>query len=301
MTILDVPGIAVGHTTRTDVQTGCTVLLPETRSVIGVNIAGGAPGTREIALCQPNCFMERVDAVVLSGGSAWGLAAADGVMQYLEEKGRGFPTPHRLVPIVPAAVIYDFNRGTQTAPTAEDGYQACINAETNILVHGNIGVGSGALVGKFLGVEFASIGAIGSASVALNNDVVVGAFVVLNAFGNIINPQNGHIVAGARRSEDHIMASEFILNGEKIYQGFGENTTLGVIAVNAALTKVEASLLAKSAQNGIAVCTDPPQTQLDGDVVFTIAHGEMTVDFMQLQVAAREAMIAAIQSAFADG
>lgn len=298
MTILNVPGIAVGHATQADAKTGCTVLLPEQRSVIGVNIAGGSPGTREIALCQPDCFMERVDAILLCGGSAWGLAAADGVMRYLEERNRGFTTPHRLVPIVPAAVIYDLNRGTHIAPTAEDGYQACIDAETNTVVQGHVGAGVGALVGKFLGTEYASPGALGSASIELENGLVVGALVVLNAFGNVVNSKTGHIIAGACRNEKFIDAGAFILSPEKIYKGFGENTTLGIIATNAALTKTEASLLSKAAQNGIAVSTDPPQTQLDGDIVFTVGHGDIVGDFMQLQVAAKEVMVAAIQNAF---
>lgn len=279
-TLTDIPNLHVGHWTDRDAATGCTVILcPAEGAVAGVDVRGFAPGTRETALLDPTCMVERVNAILLSGGSAFGLAAADGVMRWLEERGRGFETGVARVPIVPAAILFDLGVGrADVRPGAAAGYAACDAASADPVAQGSVGAGTGATLGKLNGLRFAMKGGIGSASRHLGSGIVVAALVAVNAVGDVIDPASGQILAGTRRADGRFADSMTILAG-RLEQNFrditGQNTTLAVVAANVALSKAEATVAARMAHDGLARAIRPIHTSFDGDTVFALATGEI--------------------------
>ena len=261
--ITDVPGIRVGHDTNLEAATGCTVILCETPAVGGVDVRGGSPATRETDVLRPMHMVEEVHAVLLTGGSAFGLDAASGVMRYLEEQGQGFDVGVARVPIVPAAAIFDLALGSAAIrPDAAAGYRACEQASSEATAQGNVGAGTGATVGKMAGPAFIMKGGLGSASMQINAELIVGAIVVVNAAGDVIDPDTQQIVAGARNP----------LGGYIFSNPLG-NTTIAVVATNAALSKEEANKVAQMAHNGLAQALRPAHTMFDGDTVFSLALG----------------------------
>ena len=264
--ITDIPGIRVGHDTNLDAGTGCTVILCDLPATGGVDVRGGAPATRETDLLRPMHLVDAVHAIVLSGGSAFGLDAASGVMRYLEEQQIGYDVGVAKVPIVPAAAIFDLAFGSATIrPDAEAGYRACQQASGEATRQGNIGAGTGATVGKMLGPAFAMKGGLGSASTTLADGTLVGALVVVNAFGNILDPQTQQVIAGGRPP----FSAEATPDSAN---PFG-NTTIAVVATDAALTKEEVNKVAQMAHNGLAQAIRPAHTFFDGDTVFALALG----------------------------
>ena len=267
--IMDVPGIRVGHDTNLEAGTGCTVVLCDTPAVGGVDVRGGAPATRETDLLDPLCMVDEVHGVLLTGGSAFGLDAASGVVRYLDERGIGYDAGVARVPIVPAAAIFDLPFGSATIrPDSDSGYRACEQADTATgpIEQGTIGGGTGATVGKMLGPDFAMKGGLGSASQELLGGIIVGAIVLVNALGDIIDPQTQHVLAGTQNATGKNPAQS---------NPFG-NTTIAVIATNATLTKAEASKVAQMAHDGMAHVIRPAHTMFDGDTVFTLALGDRT-------------------------
>jgi L-aminopeptidase/D-esterase-like protein len=265
--ITDVPGVRVGHETNMEAATGCTVVLCEPPAVGGVDVRGGAPATRETDLLRPLYLVERVNAVLLTGGSAFGLEAAAGVMRYLEERGQGFETGVARVPIVPAAAIFDLGLGSaQIRPDAAAGYRACEQAGGGPIAQGTVGAGTGATVAKLAGPQLAMKGGLGSASSLLADGTIVGALVVVNAAGNIVDPHSGAVIAGARGTEPPTAA------GAPPANPFG-NTTIAVVATSAALTKAGVNKVAQMAHNGLAQVIQPAHTMFDGDTVFALALG----------------------------
>lgn len=262
--ITDVPGIRVGHDTNLAAGTGCTVILCDTPATGGVDVRGGAPATRETDLLRPMHLVEGVNAILLAGGSAFGLDAASGVMRYLEERGVGYATGVARVPIVPAAAIFDLAFGSATIrPDAAAGYRACEQASNDVVAQGTIGAGTGATVGKMAGPAFIMKGGLGSASMMLSDGSVVGAIVIVNALGDIVDPRTQQIIAGARNPDG---------NGFLTANPFG-NTTIAVVATSAALTREQANKLAQMAHDGIAQSIRPAHTMFDGDTVFALALG----------------------------
>jgi L-aminopeptidase/D-esterase-like protein len=261
--ITDVPGIRVGHYTDLQAATGCTVILCDQPAVGGVDVRGGAPATRETDLLSPYCLVNEVHALLLSGGSAFGLNAATGVVRYLEEHGIGYDTGVARVPIVPGASIFDLAIGSANIrPDESAGYLACQQASAEPVAQGNVGGGTGATVGKLFGHEFAMKGGIGSASTELIGGIIVGALVIVNALGDIYDPETQHILAGTRHplKQDDTTASPF------------GHTTIAAIATNAALTKAEANKVAQMAHDGLAHVIRPAHTMFDGDAIFTLAQ-----------------------------
>jgi len=284
--ITDVEGVKAGHFTDPRRPTGCTVLLVEQGAVAGVDVRGGAPGTRETDLLSPLNTVQSVNAILLSGGSAFGLAAADGVMRYLEEKGFGFPAGSLRVPIVPAAILFDLGLGDSSIrPTAESGYKACQAARGgpgSQAEQGNVGAGAGATVGKLLGAGRAMKGGFGTASIRQADGLVVGAMVAVNALGDVYDPA-GRLLAGARTPDGRRLADAAALlrkgelpelRGPFGKTGAGGNTTIGVVATNATLTKVEAAKVAQMAHDGLARAIRPAHMPLDGDTIFAVATGK---------------------------
>lgn len=275
--ITAVPGIKVGHYTDATGGTGCTVVLCEGGAIGGVAVRGAAPGTRETDLMRPGNLVQQVHAILLTGGSAFGLDAASGVVRYLEERGIGFPTAYAKVPIVAAAVLFDLGIGDSKArPTAECGYAACLAASADAIAEGCVGAGTGATVGKAGGRERCTKGGIGTAAVQLDEAKLgqVGAIVAVNAFGEIVNPRTGRIVAGVRGDGEFIPTLEVIRSGRPHHTAFGENTALAVVAVSACLTKEQANRLAEMAAAGLASAIRPAHSLFDGDVVFALATGK---------------------------
>ena len=272
-----VAGIEVGHFTDSRRPTGCTVILAREGAVGGVDVRGAAPGTRETDLLHPSNMVDRVHAITLAGGSAWGLDAASGVMRWLEENGIGLPVGYGLVPIVPAAVLFDLPVGdARIRPDAQAGYQACLNASRNTPDEGNVGAGAGALVGKLFGIGRAMKGGIGSASITLDG-VTVGAIVACNALGDVVDPASGRVIAGARTLDGLSLLNirDAILAGEAPKPLLaGTNTTLGVIATDAVLTKAQAHRLAQVSHDGLARSINPVHTLSDGDTLFTLGTGQ---------------------------
>lgn len=265
-TITDVPGIRVGHDTSLEAGTGCTVILCDQPAMGGVDVRGGAPATRETDLLRPLHLVSEVHAVLLTGGSAFGLDAASGVMRYLEEQQIGYDVGVARVPIVPAAAIFDLAFGSPTIrPDAASGYRACTRATADAVEQGNVGAGTGATVGKMLGPAFCMKGGLGSASTRLSDGTIVGAIVAVNALGDIIDPQTQQVVAGARHplGNSPTEASPF------------SNTTIAVVATNAALTKEACNKVAQMAHNGLARAIRPAHTMFDGDTVFALALGSL--------------------------
>lgn len=309
--ITEVPGIRVGHAQDENSLTGCTVILCEAGATGGVDQRGGAPGTRETDLLRPLHLVEKVHAILLTGGSAYGLDAAGGVMRFLEEKQVGFDTGFAWVPIVPAAVIFDLGLGrSDIRPDHQMGYQACIQAGKSPIQQGNAGAGMGASVGKILGMQQATKSGIGSASVSISNGLVVGALMVVNAFGEVVDPHNGKILAGVRNLQEETDTSspahpfiptltimESYASQKPIAFGQQPNTVIGVVATNATLTKEQANLVAQMAQDGVSRCIQPAHTLVDGDTLFALSTGGHETDINLVGAMAAEAVTQAILNA----
>jgi L-aminopeptidase/D-esterase-like protein len=290
--ITDIPGLLVGHAQNDEALTGCTVILYEKGAVGGVDQRGGAPGTREIDALHPMHLVSKVHGIVLAGGSAFGLDAATGAMRYLEERGVGFDTRIARVPIVPSAILFDLGIGkSDVRPDAAMGYLACQNASTEPPAEGNVGAGTGATVGKILGPSQCMKSGIGTASMEIGAGVIVGAIAAVNAFGDVIDPASGEIIAGARSKDVgllHIGAPGYFANTLQVMQtligrtalGFGSrgNTVIGVVATNAKLDKEEVNKVAQMAHDGLARTIRPAHTMLDGDTIFSLATGEHAAD-----------------------
>lgn len=274
--ITDVPGIRVGHHTLTERPTGCTVILAPPNTVGAVDQRGGAPGTRETSLLAPENTVSVVHAIVLSGGSAFGLATADGVMKYLAEQKIGYPVSGTVVPIVPAAILLDLAVGGRPdiRPGPECGYAAASTASTGRIAEGSVGAGAGATVGKFAGNRPMK-GGIGTASVAGPNGLIVGAIIAVNASGSIVDRRTGQPVAGVRGADGVSLEDPFaLLRGVGGFTGREmENTTIGVVATNARLTKAQALRVSIMAQDGLARAIFPAHTPGDGDTLFVLATG----------------------------
>ena len=282
--ITDVPGIWVGHTQNEDALTGCTVILCPKGAVSGVDQRGGAPGTRETDALRPMHLVQKAHAVVLSGGSAFGLDAASGVMKYLEEKGVGYNTGVVRVPIVASAVLYDLDIGSAAIrPDANMGYQSCLLATNGPVTEGNVGAGTGATAGKLFGIKQAYKTGIGSASIKIGR-TIVGAIVVVNPFGDVIDPETNKLIAGARSFTKlgiQFGQRDFFANtvltmgsiaGKTILKlASMSNTVIGVVATNAKLNKEEVNKIAQMAQDGIAQTIRPAHTMFDGDTIFSLA------------------------------
>jgi L-aminopeptidase/D-esterase-like protein len=276
--ITDVAGIEVGHFSDTRRPTGCTVIIAREGAVAGVDVRGAAPGTRETDLLAPGNLVQQVHAVMLAGGSAWGLAAAEGAMRWLEERGVGMDVRFGTLPIVPAAVLFDLPMGdARIRPDAAAGYAACEAAGRDAPAEGNVGAGTGALVGKLFGVQRAMKGGIGTASVTVGG-VTVGALIVVNSLGDVIDPDTALPVAGARTEDGRALLDtrRALLRGELPKPLLaGTNTTIGVIATDAVLTKVQANRLATVAHDGLARAINPVHTMSDGDTLFALATGRV--------------------------
>jgi len=275
--ITDVEGIKVGHYTDREGITGCTVILCEGGAVGGVDVRGSAPGTRETDLMRPVKLVQEVHAVLLTGGSAYGLDAASGLMRWLEERSVGFDVGVGVVPIVPAAVLFDLAIGDPKArPDAEAGYRACQSATNGPVAEGNVGAGTGATVGKLLGPKFATKSGLGTASVKIGKGFVVGAVVAVNAFGDVVDPDGGTIIAGTRKP----VVGGFVNTAKRMQGDLGQtilgfaNTTLAVVATNSYLTKEAANKVAQMAHDGLARSIRPVHTMFDGDTVFALATGK---------------------------
>jgi L-aminopeptidase/D-esterase-like protein len=278
--LCDVPGVLVGHATDEAGLTGCTAVLFDAPAgaVVGVDVRGSSPGTRETDLLNPIGRVEETHALLLTGGSAFGLGAADGVVRFLEEKGVGYDVRVARVPIVPAAVIFDLAVENPTArPDARMGYQAAAAARSGNFSQGNVGAGTGATVGKVLGLERAMRGGLGSASVALPGGLVIAALAVVNAFGDVRDPSTGTILAGPRKEDGTLADSvEHLMEAAPFMRWGEENTTLAIVATNARLTKPGATKVAQMAHDGLARTVYPVHTSIDGDVVFAASIGGST-------------------------
>ncbi len=305
--IVDVPGIEVGHAQDDSALTGCTVILCRKGAVAGVDVRGGAPGTRETDLLNPVDLVQKVHAVVLAGGSAFGLDAASGVMEYLDENRIGFNTGVAKVPIVPSAILFDLNIGkANVRPTAEMGYQACLAASKSLPAEGNVGAGTGASVGKMFGMALAMKSGIGSASMDIGG-IVVGAIVAVNAWGDVIDPSNGQIVAGLRSGKvgplkvggkdlfaDTVTMMQKTIGRTVLGVATRTNTVIGLVATNAALTKAEATKMSQMAQDGLARAIRPAHTMLDGDTIFALSTGNKKSNVTTLGTFAADVMSQAI-------
>jgi len=281
--ITDISGFKVGHAQDLKALTGCTVVLCPPDTVGGVDQRGGAPGTRETDLLHPMHLVNTVNAVLLAGGSAFGLDAAAGVMRYCEENKMGFGTGFARVPIVPAAVLFDLGIGNpKVRPDAEMGYQACQNATDGPIQEGNVGAGTGATVGKILSPKMATKSGIGTASIDLGGGGKVTAIVAVNAFGDVINPDSGEIIAGARGIKGYADTLKIMKSfvGKKVisFASGPENTVIGVVATNVKLSKEGITRVAQMAHNGLARTIRPAFTMLDGDTVFALSSGEVEID-----------------------
>jgi L-aminopeptidase/D-esterase-like protein len=290
--ITDIPGLRVGHAQDEEALTGCTVVLCEDGAIGGVDQRGGAPGTRETDAMHPMHLVNEVHAIVLAGGSAFGLDAATGVVNYLEERGVGFDVRVARVPIVPAAILFDLGIGRgDVRPDAKMGYQACQNASTDPPAEGNIGAGTGATVGKIIGMAGAMKSGIGTASLEIGSGVLVGAIAAVNVFGDVIDPATGQIVAGARVVQkgpikigkgpyfaDTMFVMESLIGRTVLGFMSRENTVIGVVATNAKMNKEQINKVAQMAQDGLARTVRPAHTMLDGDTIFALATGEKKAD-----------------------
>jgi L-aminopeptidase/D-esterase-like protein len=279
--ITDVAGVKVGHFTDPRRPTGCTVIICEDGAVAGVDVRGAAPGTRETDLLDPVNTVQEVHAVALSGGSAFGLDTATGVMRYLEEKGIGFPSASGRVPIVPAAILFDLAVGDpKIRPDAEAGYQACKAATTGAPAEGNVGAGAGATVGKLFGVKRAMKGGIGTASIKVNDGksvVTIGAIVAVNAAGDVFDHKTAKIIAGARTPDGKSLLNVMhaILRGAPLPPSLaGAATTIGVVATDVRLNKAQATKVAQMAHDGLARVINPAHTTSDGDTIFALSTGK---------------------------
>lgn len=276
--ITAVPGITVGQFTLAERPTGCTVVMAANGAVGAVDVRGGAPGTAETDLLSPQNTVERVNAIVLSGGSAFGLDARTGVVKYLYERKMGYPTAGGAVPIVPAAILYDLTVGGRPDvwPTADCGYKAAAAAKPGAVQEGNVGAGAGATVGKMLGAGRAMKGGLGSTALVTGDGLIVGVILAVNAVGSIVDPRTGRPVAGVRTADGRGLEDPFALVRRGVLQQgpARENTTIGVIATNARLTKAQALKVAQMAHDGMARAIVPSHTPSDGDTLFVMATGD---------------------------
>ena len=296
--ITDVVGIKVGNAEGLKGATGCTVIIIENGAVCGVDVRGGAPGTRETDLLDPVNLVEKVHAIYIGGGSAFGLDGASGVMKYLEEKRIGFDTGIVRVPIVPGAIIFDLGVGSPfVRPDKEMGYQACLNAKDEFSKQGNIGAGAGCTVGKAFGMGQCMKAGLGIESIKVR-ELIVGALAVVNAFGDIVDPETNSIIAGALSPDkkSFLNTEEFIIHGNVKETPF-KNTTIGVVATNAKLTKTMAKRVAMMAQDGIARTIRPAHTMFDGDTVFALSTGEVEEDVSKIGIIAAKMLERAIVNA----
>jgi L-aminopeptidase/D-esterase-like protein len=275
--LTDVGGIRVGHFTDTRRPTGCTVVIFDKPAVAGVDVRGAAPGTRETDLLNPINTVQHVNAILLSGGSAFGLDAASGVMRYLEERGHGFRMGPIVIPIVPAAILFDLNIGDpKIRPNAESGYAACQSASDANVPEGTVGAGSGATVGKLFGMHSAMKSGIGTASVKIGKTgLIVGAIIAVNSVGDVVDVKTGDILAGARTSDGNRFRNCMtqIISGSKKEARPGENSAIGIVATNAALNKNQVTRMAQMAHDGLARTINPVHTDLDGDTIFAASTG----------------------------
>ena len=277
--ITSVPGIRVGHYTDRENATGCTVVVCEAGAVGGVDVRGSAPGTRETDVLSPTAMVDQAHAVLLSGGSAFGLSAATGVVDYLEEHGIGIEFANATIPIVPAAILFDLGLVTdRVRPGATEGRMACDAANSGPVAEGSVGAGAGATVGKLLGRERCLKGGIGTFSIGLGDGLMVGAIVAVNAVGGVVDPETGRIVAGPLADDGLTMFDSMALitspDFEEVRVRVGENTTIGVVATNADLTKAQANKLASVAHDGLAMAVRPAHLMGDGDTIFALATGQ---------------------------
>jgi len=306
--ITDVRGIEVGHAQNEEALTGCTVILCRNGAVAGVDVRGGAPGTRETDLLDPVNLVDKVHAIVLAGGSAFGLDAANGVMRYLEEKNIGFNTGVARVPIVPSAILYDLNLGrANVRPDSAMGALAAASAVSTPPAEGNVGAGTGASIGKMFGPALAMKSGIGNASMDIGGGVVVGAIVAVNAWGDVISPDTGEIVAGLRsgrvgplrigkgRQFADTLAMMKTSTGRGVL-GLANrgNTVIGAVATNAKLTKAQATKIAQMAHDGLARTIRPAHTMLDGDTIFALSTGTKKADVSTVGAFAAEVIAQAI-------
>ncbi|MDC7227087.1 MAG: P1 family peptidase [Spirochaetales bacterium] len=295
--ICDVPGILVGHAQNTKGGTGCTVIIAEEMAACGVNVAGGGPGTRETDALNPVNLVHAVNAVYLGGGSAYGLAGADGVMQWCEDNGKGFDVGVGIVPIVPGAVLFDLPVADYKArPDAAMGYAACENASSTEARMGNVGAGTGATVGKSRGMQGIMKGGLGTASVKIG-EVIIGAIVAVNCFGNVQDPETGETIAGVIPEDGGDFKPPTHYLRQAISTGInplGGNTTIGAIATNAKLNKVQATKVSMMSHDGYARAINPIHTMHDGDTIFTLSTGEVEADVSSIGAIAAEVMAKAI-------
>jgi L-aminopeptidase/D-esterase-like protein len=301
--ITDVGNLRVGHFTHSERPTGCTVVLFDQPAVAGVDVRGSAPGTRETDLLSPVNTVQQVHAILLTGGSAFGLDAASGVMRYLEEHGMGFHVGPAVVPIVPAAVLFDLNIGNpKIRPDAESGYKVCETAASSDVAQGCVGAGAGATVGKLFGAGFAMKSGIGSASVRIGGtDLVVGAIVAVNAVGDVLDYETGQILAGARTHDGKAFLNSLaqLRKGSTASAKEGAHTTIGIVATNAELTKTQATKVAQMAHDGLARSINPIHTTMDGDTLFAAATGraKTKADLTTIGALGAEAVAHAVRNA----
>ena len=304
--ITRVAGIEVGHFTDTRRPTGCTVVMAREGAVAGVDVRGAAPGTRETDLLHPSNLVDKVHAIMLAGGSAWGLEAATGAVRWLEERGVGLDVAVGRLPIVPAAVLFDLLVGDmRIRPDAAAGYAACAAASSADPAEGNVGAGAGAVVGKVFGIQHAMKGGVGTASVSVDG-VTVGALIACNALGDVIDPDTAQVMAGARTDDGRALRDtrRALLCGQPPQPLLaGTNTTIGVVATDAILTKAQAHRLAIAAHDGLARSINPVHTMSDGDTLFSLGTGRagkslgmMVLATMAAEVTAR-ATVRAVQAA----
>ena len=304
MNLVDIPGIRLGNAQNLAAATGCTVILCPAGATAGVDVRGGAPGTRETDLLKPENLVDKIHGLMLAGGSAFGLDAASGVMRYLEENGFGFDVGVARVPIVPAAVLFDLPCGdARVRPDQAMGYQACINSENSPFLIGTIGAGAGATVGKVFGMERAMKGGLGAHCVKIG-DLIVGAVVAVNCLGDVIDPATGCIVAGAMQPDPfRFLDSEtgLLQQCDQTGNRFSGNTTIGAIISNANLTKAQATKVSSMAHDGYARTMRPAHTLLDGDTIFTLSVGGVSADVSAVGALAakvmEQAVLAAVRSA----
>ncbi len=304
--LTSIPGFRVGHAQDLEALTGCTVVLCPPNTVGGLDQRGGAPGTRETDLLRPMHLVNTVNAILLTGGSAFGLDAAAGVMRYCEENKMGFNAGLATVPIVPAAVLFDLGIGNpKVRPDAEMGYQACQNASGGIIGQGNLGAGTGATVGKILSPKMATKSGIGTACIDLGGGGKVAALVAVNAFGDVIDPDSGEIIAGVRGIKGYADTLKIMKTfvGKKVmsFAAGPENTVIGVVATNAKFNKEQITRVAQMAHNGLARSIRPAFTMLDGDTVFALSAGDKEIDQnivgAYAALAYQEAIINAVRNA----
>ena len=287
-------GFSIGH--ENDEYTGVTAIICSEGAIGGVDVRGGAPGTHETDLLRNEKMMQKINAVALCGGSAFGMGAITGIMKCLHEKGVGYPIDNKVVPIVCGAVIYDLNDAEYHYPTAESGYKAASRATSDDLRQGKVGVGVGATVGKILGMSGACPSGIGIAGVRVGNALVT-AIVCVNALGDVTDPKTGKIVAGAKANGQFIDTKRFILENVSSNPPFGTNTTIGCVVTDAKITKVQANKLASVAHNGLARTISPVHTDFDGDALFCLSSCKEEADFFALEIAVTQAVEQAVLNA----